>query len=582
MKLLITTGLGFDFSSENEYFLLGKWCYSLNYNSVIENSIMHSYHWDDRLKFNSDYDYLTCLYEKYLILLSKDLNEIHNKREDLRYWRIIIGPWLRFFIDVLFDRFEIIRTLERDSFDSSIVLKYSIDELVPNDFSDFYNQIRYDHWNHAIFSELLQYNGFRIHYSDNLLFENVNSSKRKPSFFNSIKEYLLNFYNAVFFKNLSKVVIIEPYISILKSFKLNMKLLQLPYLGRKEFKNPQYKRSSYRSKTLLIHYSNPAFEKFLNNIIFKLIPSIYLENFHLAERKSFHLFPNDPKLIFTSNAYQSNELFKIWVASMTQKNVPFLIGQHGGHFGIGLRNQTEEHQIMISDKFITWGWRNENIFNIHCLPSMKLSGISKYLYNPKGDILITTPSYPLYFYCSFSVPFSGQFLNIMDELYKLLENIDKSRKEIIKIRTDSDVFGWNIHSSLIKRGFEGLIDKQNISLNQRLKKCKLSISTYNATVFLETISLNIPTIVFFNQGFYEIREDALPFIEELKKVKIYHESPESVAEFLNSIADNIELWWYSQDVQNVREMFCNNYAHSSNDWINDWQLLFNKTIKLND
>ena len=58
-----------------------------------------NYHWSDKNKLDKDNYYLTLLYEKYLTSLSTILNKFHGIEQDHKYWRIIIGPWLRYFID---------------------------------------------------------------------------------------------------------------------------------------------------------------------------------------------------------------------------------------------------------------------------------------------------------------------------------------------------------------------------------------------------------------------------------------------------------------------------------------------------
>ena len=69
---------------------------------------MKIYHWSNKNKLENDNQYLTDLYERYLVYLSNILNKFHHKNNDTKYWRILIGPWLRFFIDIVFDRYETI------------------------------------------------------------------------------------------------------------------------------------------------------------------------------------------------------------------------------------------------------------------------------------------------------------------------------------------------------------------------------------------------------------------------------------------------------------------------------------------
>ena len=49
------------------------------------------------------------------------LNQIHGVNHSVRYWRILIGPWLGFFIQALFDRWTMLK---------HAIMKYDIDHTV--------------------------------------------------------------------------------------------------------------------------------------------------------------------------------------------------------------------------------------------------------------------------------------------------------------------------------------------------------------------------------------------------------------------------------------------------------------------
>ena len=60
---------------------LGEWC-KLYSKKNIWSTLNHrtaTYHWDNRNKFNGDFYKLEFIYEKYLLILAKKLNKIHNK-----------------------------------------------------------------------------------------------------------------------------------------------------------------------------------------------------------------------------------------------------------------------------------------------------------------------------------------------------------------------------------------------------------------------------------------------------------------------------------------------------------------------
>ena len=74
-------------------------------------------------------------------------------------------------------------------------------------------------------------------------------------------------------------------------------------------------------------------------------------------------------------------------------------------------------------------------------------------------------------------------------------------------------------------------------------------------------------------------------IESMKNVGIWYDTPEAAAEFYANLItksspswDNAKAtvadWWFSSDVQKARELFCDNYAMTSNDWDYHWKKAF--------
>ena len=96
-------------------------------------------------------------YEEFINILKSELNKIHNINENLRYWKIIIGPWLRHFIDALYDRYEIINSLKNIEDPLEIeISEYNFLDFTPVNFDNFFFNFTEDNWNDYIFSELLK------------------------------------------------------------------------------------------------------------------------------------------------------------------------------------------------------------------------------------------------------------------------------------------------------------------------------------------------------------------------------------------------------------------------------------------
>ena len=87
---------------------------SFHYREEGEQEIkVPSYHWNDRAKLLRDYNLILGLYEEYLVV-SNWLNRVHGIDYSYDYWRIIVGPWLYYFISIVFDRLESIRISSED------------------------------------------------------------------------------------------------------------------------------------------------------------------------------------------------------------------------------------------------------------------------------------------------------------------------------------------------------------------------------------------------------------------------------------------------------------------------------------
>jgi putative transferase (TIGR04331 family) len=56
--------------------------------------------------------------------------------------------------------------------------------------------------------------------------------------------------------------------------------------------------------------------------------------------------------------------------------------------------------------------------------------------------------------------------------------------------------------------------------------------------------------------------EAKPYYELLRNVGILADTPEQAAEFVVLHWDNLEGWWESKKVQDVRREFCQQYART--------------------
>ena len=249
-----------------------------------------------------------------------------------------------------------------------------------------------------------------------------------------------------------------------------------------------------------------------------------------------------------------------------------MIGQHGGHHGTGLWNWEEEHEIKISDYYITWGWNIPNEPKVQSLPAGKLIRIKQYLRpNSQGHILWVLCGVPRYSYWMYSAPVASQFLNYLEDQVNFAKKLSHDARRLLLLRYNPTDFGWGEADLLreLNLGIQDYYGKQ--TMEGQLNQSRLFVGTYNGTTYLETLVADFPTILFWNPDHWELNSSAQTFFDELRAAEILHNTPESAAQKVNAIYTDPAAWWKTPKVQNAKNLFCEQYAKSSPKWIKEWK-----------
>jgi len=581
---LVTTALE-DFWNRNEKILfLGEWCKRYSRKSFWEglNYEMLPYHWDDRQKLYKDYLYLADIYEKYLAILSERLNEIHRVSHSVRYWRIVVGLWLSYFIEILFDRYSSILTAmdSKKVTNTWVSLGESDEWMIPRDFSEFNTWILSDLYNHYLYSKVIMGTGgipFEIKRMP--LLPQQSLSNRNMPFLKKTLRRTLELYARCVPDVLNRRVFVSTYLSVLDLIKLQIEMRQLPYPFAPRIAGDRTNVNWSLRKHISFPPCSDRFELLLNQLLSEQIPLIYIEGYSDMCRKALSSFPKHPEMIFTANAYHVDEGFKFWASYHAERGVKLVVAQHGGNFGTALWISAEEHQIKISDRYYTWGWRSESSLQVVPLPAGKLvSERRKIQSKPDGIILWTTMSLPRYSYFLYSVPVSSQMLDYLEEQRRFVKAVSPEVHRLLLLRLYMHDYGWDEKDRWAEMDPDIKIYGGSKSFIQQLNESRLCISTYNSTTYLETFAANFPTILFWNPLHWELRDSAKLYFDELEKVGILHYTPESAAVKVNEIYRHPELWWQSTEVQRAKSMFCEQFARTSRDWLDEWTREFDQLV----
>jgi len=236
-----------------------------------------------------------------------------------------------------------------------------------------------------------------------------------------------------------------------------------------------------------------------------------------------------------------------------------VVGQHGGNYGIGLWESSEEHQCAISDCWLSWGWSDES--RPHIKPMCNLKMVGRDLgWNPVGHVLMAEMTIPRYSYRMYSVPVAGQWLGYFEDQCRFVDALPEQIRSKLIVRLQQQDYSWH-QKQRWKDCYPNVrLDDGQASIAPLIKKSRIYVSTHNATTFLESMAMDIPTIIFWNPHYYELRESAVPYLERLKRVGIFHVTPESAAQQMARVWDDVAAWWKSKPVQAVRKEFCYRYS----------------------
>lgn len=570
-RRLILTANEYTWPKDNKepVLFLGEWCRRYSRKAVWQklDAEVATYHWNDRQKFFNDYQYIQDLYEKLLFDLSNKLNSIHSVNYSLRYWRIFVGPWLGLFIQILFDRwFMLKQTIEKENITNCIIFDRDPISIVSNDIKHFSNLHIDDDWNEAIYAQLLclcwndkvKIQKIKKPFINN---ENINNNvkKSKITFIENIKKLALTLLNKSFQRD-DDYFLISSYLSLKTDFKLQINLRQFPKIWQRPLTPITEPDIQKRQWSLGCKFENNSFENIVRQFIPLHIPTVYLEGFKELEKVPNQCgWPNNPKVIFTSNEYNSCDVFKKWAAEKIESGSKLIIGQHGGHFGMTPFSFLEKHQIDIADKWLSWGWSDKLEPKIVPIGNFKYHG-KKIKYDPNGFGLIVENCSPRYSENMITMPISSQWLEYLDDQKKFLQFLPKQIHEQILLRLFPYDYGWDQKDRWKSEIPDSQIDPGTQYIKKSIKNCRLYISTYNATTYLESLYWNVPSIIFWSPKYWELKENVKPYFGLLKSVGIFHDTPESAAKKLIQVWDNVDLWWKTKELQNARQKFCNQFS----------------------
>lgn len=278
---------------------------------------------------------------------------------------------------------------------------------------------------------------------------------------------------------------------------------------------------------------------------------------------SLHLYR--PKAVYSCNYLYGNLTFKILVANWVLLGTKLLYHQHGGCYGIDRQHVLELYETRVADFYYTWGWSvpgNSKVRSL-ILPPCSIPKCQRKF------ILLNCGDYPDNLYRIQYQPMGSFVDQFRQETCSFLSKLSDTSNLLIRPYF-YDYSGRFVRS--MQDSAPGVpIDDHRIGSIKRFAQSKIVVHNYLGTSYLETLSLNIPTVCFYDADYYLCRDTIKPLFDALENVGIIHRNALSAAQFVDSIAVNPSSWWFRNDVQEARRLFVKEFVTDSSNWRQVWE-----------
>ena len=514
------------------------------------------------------------LFIKILPRLTKKMNNYHGVNYNEKYWKIILLPWLLPFFSFMHERWHMIKRIKKQK--NFIFCVYSIKntKFIIEKYVDFGENAHQKLFNYWTISQIIRFKK-KIKFIEKKIKNKSSYQKEKTEFKDSanLKRKILTFL----FSSLSKIFKIRFFIRNLgiskyKIILLNFKLKQFPFF----WYSPKYAAEKTdlqkRKKFFYKKSSEKNFIDFINEIIYLCIPKNYLENYkNIKNSLNKSYWPKNVKTILSAYDFLHDDVYKIWAAERVSSNkAKYLIHQHGGNSGLAESSPGTDLQCLLSDKYLTWGWKGKYKNNVP-FHSISLSNQSLNLKKNRKKIYFCVAQYPWFTYRYESLPRTNiERTKKNESIFQIVNNINNIYTKDIIFRYSKPAEARNF-----KRINLGQINKKisydtgSIPFIKIAPDIKIVIHDSNNTGFLECLFFNIPTILILDKKNERFEKKARKYINLMEKKNIVHYDPKTAIDFLNMNLKNIEKWWNEKKLQTLRKEFCNHYVKRSNNSLDD-------------
>lgn len=493
--------------------------------------------------------------------LTVALNAYHGTTFSRRYWQIVLGHWLRRAVDTLFNRYACVeQALTRHEVSASAFLQPATDvPLATLDSMQFILATNDDRWNSILYARVLA--DFGITLTGIVSEAGADHVTPHPAPPASLKR-TLGTAGARLLSRLHKstdAFVVHSYLPRRAEIALSILLGQCPQQWRSPAPAPVPASAVARARLSLPTEGHRGVQRFVRAIMPEVLPACFVEGYaaNVTQARSLP-WPDKPRFIFTSNSFDTDEVFKVWCAAKAEAGRPYFAGQHGNNYGTHFyAGNAHWPERVTADAFFTWGWSDGTSRTV---PAFNFKSIKPAPPAPRaGGLLLVEECLNHRI-----TPWDGyfEFGQYQEQQFRFVAALPAAIRDAVTVRLHRE---WAIHAWFDRdrwhdREPQIRLETGERSMDELIAGSRLVVHSYESTGVLENFTRNIPTLCFWSAGLDHVIAEARPFYDRLVDAGVIVTSADRAAALVAERWDGIHDWWHSPLVQGAVRDYCQRFS----------------------
>lgn len=536
--------------------------------------------WLEDSRLSEAYDHIDDVIERLLPRLAGRLNSLHGTDYSVRFWRIQLGPWLMLYVPSLYDRFTFARGALARFPDLTTLTLAPTSFVIPQDTFDYSVWAHTEFYNLQLISKVFTFLGKEFPNKEFKPPPGNHPRPQRPSPF-ALTRLVKGAFNLAARRS-KGIVLEEPPFPPRMAMRIAVRSWGrvFPRYSRGYESHSWATEPGLREGLLDMGLGGGAFEELLTLILPTDMPKAFIEGFQSLGKDAGRRFPSSPKAIMSTSGWYYDEVFKRWAAERAEKGTKLLGCQHGGNYGSLASNPSEDHELAVTDRYYTWGWKNEDDPRTIPMSTPLLAGVTAIgAHGSKSGILLLTTSASRFVQSLTLTP--ERTRQYFERQLRFSAALPPSERAALVHRPHFADYGWDIVERWKDRFPDVAVQGWDVPFVRALRECRLFVCDHFSTTYAQALALDKPCILFWEtqSNEFRVRPEAREYHEMLRAAGILHDEPEAAAAEAARAYGDVEAWWGDPGRREARRRFCDRFVRSSPDPMSEWAAEFEAVLR---